>query len=149
MTQRIRDEQYHSLAELRYRIRLFLQASELSAKEVGVEPQQYQMLLAIRAMNGTTNGTKGCTIRALAERLLLKHHSTVELVDRLEARKLVSRSRDRKDRRHVFVALQPSGRRLLEKVVRRRLTDLRGDGRDFVRALDTLLNGSRHTSSAK
>jgi DNA-binding MarR family transcriptional regulator len=145
MTESIRDDQYRSLAELRHRIRLFLQSSDVSAREVGVEPQQYQMLLAIRAMDAE----EPCTIRALSERLLLKHHSAVELVDRLEANKLVTRSRGQQDRRLVLVHLQPKGRRLLEKIVRRRLADLRADGRKFVKALDSLLNDSQQTGQQK
>jgi DNA-binding MarR family transcriptional regulator len=145
MTERIRDDQYRSLAELRYVIRLFLQSSDVSAREVGVEPQQYQMLLAIRA----TDTEEQCTIRALSERLLLKHHSAVELVDRMEANGLVTRSRGLQDRRQVFVRLQPKGRRLLEKIVRRRLADLRSGGRRFVKALDSLLNNSRQNGNRK
>jgi len=145
MTEGIRDDQYRSLAELRHLIRLFLQSSDLSSREVGVEPQQYQMLLAIRAMDTEEQ----CTIRALSERLLLKHHSAVELVDRMELNKLVARSRGQQDRRQVFVRLQPKGRRLLEKIVRRRLADLRTDGRKFVKALDSLLNDSQQNGPRK
>ena len=144
MKKTIRDDRYRSLAELRFRIRLFLQQGDVAAREVGVEPQQYQLLLAIR---GLEPGTK-CTIRTLSERLLLKHHSTVELVDRLEANDLVIRSRGQEDRRQVFVHLQPKGEQLLEEIVRKRLKDLNAGGRAFVKALASLLDGDRNSSNA-
>jgi len=144
MKRSIRDDKYQSLAELRFRIRVFLQRSDVAAQEVGVEPQQFQLLLAIR---GLEPGTK-CTIRTLSERLLLKHHSTVELVDRLEANNLVARSRDRDDRRQVFVHLQPKGDQLLEEIVRKRLDDLSSNGRAFVKALSSLLDRDRNNRNA-
>jgi DNA-binding MarR family transcriptional regulator len=143
MAKGISNETYRSLAELRYHIRVFLQISDVAAREVGIEPQQYQVLLAIR---GLDPGEKS-TIRALSERLLLKHHSTVELVDRLEAKGLVVRSRDREDRRQVCVNLRPKGERLLEKVVRKRLGELRTDGRELVKVLQALLDGNGRLKS--
>jgi DNA-binding MarR family transcriptional regulator len=138
MNNNIRDDQYLALADLRYRIRLFLQSSDTSAQQQGIEPQQYQMMLAIRAIDAPEH----CTIRTLADRLLLKHHSVVELVDRMEAKQLVSRTRSQQDRREVFVQLRPKGQRLLEKIVRQRLVDLRSNGRAFVKALNAVLNSA-------
>jgi DNA-binding MarR family transcriptional regulator len=131
----LHDDQYRNLAELRHQIRLFLQRSDQTAQEVGVEPQQYQLLLAIRGMDPGQQ----CTIRALSERLLLRHHSTVELIDRLEANGLVCRSRDKEDRRQVFVTLQLKGEKLLGQIVHKRIDDLRTGGRNFVQALNSLL----------
>ncbi len=76
--------EYRALAELRYRIRHFLREGDAKARAVGLEPQQYLMLLAIR---GLPEGSEA-TIQTLAERLALKHHSVVELVDRLETTRL-------------------------------------------------------------
>jgi DNA-binding MarR family transcriptional regulator len=149
MRDSIRDEQYRDLAELRHQIRLFLQRSDLTAREIGLEPQQYQLLLCIRGMSPE----RPRTIRAISERLLLKHHSTVELVDRMEANHLVSRSRDQEDRRQVFVRLEPKGERLLAQVVRKRVDDLQAGGRKFVKALTSLLDkngkGAARRSSRK
>jgi DNA-binding MarR family transcriptional regulator len=144
MKEHVREDQYRSLAELRYRIRLFQQQSERAARQMGVEPQQYQLLLAIRGLEPEAK----CTIRALSERLLLKHHSTVELVDRMEAKDLVIRMRDRDDRRQVLVRLQPRGEQVLEKIVRKRVEDLRRDGRAFVKALKSLLDREKNSENA-
>jgi DNA-binding MarR family transcriptional regulator len=144
MKRSIRDDQYQSLAELRFRIRLFLQRSDAAAREAGVEPQQYQLLLAIRGLEPEAK----CTIRALSERLLLRHHSTVELVDRLEMNNLVARSRDQEDRRQVFVQLQPKGQQVLERIVRKRLEDLSSNGRALVRAVTSLLDKDRSNGKA-
>ena len=79
------------------------------------------MLLAIR---GLPEGSEA-TIQTLAERLALKHHSAVELIDRLETHGYVRRTRSRDDRRRVFVSLLPRGERLLEQVARNRISELR------------------------
>jgi DNA-binding MarR family transcriptional regulator len=83
------------------------------------------------------------TIRPLAERLSLRHHSTVELIDRMEARGYVRRTRDREDRRQVLVSLQPRGEKLLEQVVEQRIIELRSNGRALVEAIDALLERKR------
>ena len=93
MLTKIATADYRALAELRYRIRHFLCESDASARQLGLEPQQYLLLLAVR---GLPEGTQA-TIRTLAERLALKHNSTVELINRLEKRGYVRRSRSRDD----------------------------------------------------
>jgi DNA-binding MarR family transcriptional regulator len=93
------------------------------------------LLLAVR---GLPEGTKA-TIQVLAERLMLKHNSTVELIDRLEMHGYVRRSHSREDRRCVLVELLPRGKQLVERVARERLTELRAGGEALSDALDTLL----------
>lgn len=127
--------EYRALAELRYRIRHFLREGDAKARAVGLEPQQYLMLLAIR---GLPEGSEA-TIQRLAERLALKHHSVVELVDRLETHGYVRRTRSRDDRRRVFVSLLPRGDRLLEQVARNRISELRTSGEALVGAIEALL----------
>jgi DNA-binding MarR family transcriptional regulator len=135
--------EYRALAELRYRIRHFLREGDAKARAVGLEPQQYLMLLAIR---GLPEGSE-TTIQTLAERLALKHHSTVELVDRLETRGYVRRTRSRDDRRRVFVSLLPRGERLLEQVARNRISELRSTGEALVGAIEALLDRGQHTGN--
>jgi DNA-binding MarR family transcriptional regulator len=138
--------EYRALAELRYRIRHFLREGDAKARAVGLEPQQYLMLLAIR---GLPEGSEA-TIQTLAERLALKHHSAVELVDRLETHGYVRRTRRRDDRRRVFVSLLPRGERLLEQVARNRISELRTTGEALVSAIEALLErGQRNGSSRK
>src|SRR5207237_549799 len=78
------------------------------------------------------------TIRTLADRLALKHHSAVELIDRLEAHGYVRRSRSRDDRRRVLVTLLPRGEKLLEQVARDRIGELRASGAALVKAISAL-----------
>jgi DNA-binding MarR family transcriptional regulator len=105
-------EEYRSLAEFRYQIRRFLGFSEEQVRAAGMEPQQHQLLLAVKGLpDGVT-----ATIGELAERLQLKHHSTVELVNRLEKLGYVARAASREDRRQVIVHLTHSGANILRKL---------------------------------
>jgi DNA-binding MarR family transcriptional regulator len=145
MATEITTAEYRALAELRYRIRHFLREGDSVARAAGLEPQQYLLLLAIR---GLPEGEEA-TVRTLAERLALKHHSVVELIDRLEAHGYVVRSRNREDRRRVLVSLLPRGERLLEQVARYRISELRSSGHQLVRAIEELLEHTRGAQRAK
>lgn len=150
MVRDITPAEYRALAELRYLIRHFLREGDAKARAVGLEPQQYLMLLAIR---GLPSGREA-TIQTLAERLALKHHSAVELIDRLETHGYVRRTRSRNDRRRVFVSLLPRGERYLERVARNRISELRTSGKTLVGAIEALLqrrqrNGSSENKSYK
>lgn len=135
MAAEITTEEYQALAELRYRIRHFLSEGDTVARATGLEPQQYLLLLTIR---GLPEGQEP-TIRTLADRLALKHHSAVELIDRLELHGYVRRNRVRDDRRRVLVSLLPRGERILEQVARHRIDELRSTGHELVRTIDQLL----------
>ncbi len=145
MTAEITTDEYRALAELRYRIRHFLREGDAVAQAAGLEPQQYLLLLAIRGLPAGAEAT----IQTLAERLVLKHHSTVELIDRLETHGYVRRSRGRDDRRRVMVSLLPRGERLLEQVARHRIGELRSNGHALVRAIDQLLQKPPQSNSRK
>ena len=135
MAEKITSAEYRALAELRYRIRMFLREGDATALAEGLEPQQYQMLLAIRGLEETELATVG----TLAERLAIKHHSAVELVDRLERRGFVKRLREKEDRRQVRVLLLLRGEKALAGVVRERISELRASGSALVGAIQTLL----------
>jgi DNA-binding MarR family transcriptional regulator len=137
--------EYQALAELRYRIRKFAGEGDEAARAAGLEPQQYLLLLALR---GLPEGVEA-TIRTLAERLALKHHSAVELIDRLETHGYVRRSRSRDDRRRVLVALLPRGEKLLEQVARDRIGELRASGAALVNAISALLENGRPSPDRK
>ena len=145
MRRSVSDSEYAALAEFRRRIREFLRGSDGAAESKGLEPQQYQMLLAIR---GLPHGTIA-TIRELANRLLLRHHSAVGLIDRLEAHGYVRRNRGGRDQRQVCVTLLPKGRRALERVVNERLHELRGSGHALVAALTSILQQNRAVSRSQ
>lgn len=135
----ISDTEYQALAELRYRIRHFVQKGDAAAQRARLEPQQYLMLLAIR---GLPKGAVA-TIRTLAERMALKHHSAVELIDRLESHQLVRRSRSEGDKREVCVTLLPRGSKLLERVARERLSELKSSGMALADAITALVQRNR------
>lgn len=129
---------YRALAGLRYLIRGFLSEADAAARRVGLEPQQYQLMLAVR---GLPEGREA-SVQALAERLALKHNSTVELIDRMERHGYVYRSRKVDDRRCVLVSLLPAGERLLEDIAKQRISELRVGGPALVRAVNVLLKRS-------
>jgi DNA-binding MarR family transcriptional regulator len=139
MAKEITTAEYRALAELRYRIRKFVRDGDIVARSAGLEPQQYLLLLAIRGMPEGEDPT----IRSLAERLALKHQSTVELIDRLESHGYVRRARSRDDRRRVLVSLLPRGEQLLEEVAQQRISELRSSGTAFVNAISALLESKR------
>jgi DNA-binding MarR family transcriptional regulator len=101
--------EYQSLAEIRHRIRLHLHAGELAARSLGLEPQQHQVLLAIK---GLPVGVRP-RIGEIAERLRIQHHSAVELINRLALAGYVRRYRESSDRREVFLTLTPKALRIL------------------------------------
>jgi DNA-binding MarR family transcriptional regulator len=142
MADKITEGEFAALAELRHRIRRFLQEGDAAARQAGLEPQQYLLLLAIRGLPAGQDAS----IRVLADRLSLRHHSTVELIDRMEARGYVKRMRGREDRRQVLISLQPRGEKLLEKVVEQRIIELRANGRELVQAIGALLEPRRRPS---
>ena len=103
---------YRAMAEFRYQIRKFLRFSEHAAREGGMEPQHYQLMLAIKGLPDNLRPRIG----DIAERLQIQHHSTVELVDRLSRRGLVRRKRSDKDRREVLLELTSRGERELQEM---------------------------------
>jgi len=102
---------------------------------VGLEPQQHQLLLAIKGMEPTIRPTVG----ELAARLQTRHHSVVELIDRLEVRQLVARRRSERDRRQVWIDLTPEGERILEALSEEHRAELETAGPALVDALRALL----------
>jgi DNA-binding MarR family transcriptional regulator len=131
MNRKMSTSEYQALAEFRFLIRRYVNNSEKAARSVGLEPQQYQALLALR---GLPAGQRP-TIRTLAERLQILHHSAVELVDRMQRRGLFRRERFKGDRRHVLVYVTPRGEKLLSRLVRHRLAELRVTGPALASAL--------------
>lgn len=138
---RLSPTEYRALAEFRFQLRRFLHFSEQAAREEGLEPQQHQMLLAIRGLENAECPTIG----ALAEHLYLKHHSAVGLVDRLEHGQLVRRIRGDEDRRQVRVQLTALGEEKLHRLASIHRAELRTSGPDLVDALRTVLE-ARHES---
>jgi DNA-binding MarR family transcriptional regulator len=127
---------YQALAEFRYQIRRLLHFSEQAAREAGLEPQQHQLLLALKGLPER----RKATISELAERLQIQHHSTVELIDRMVERDLIQRSRDDEDQRRVFIKLTPQGEEVLRKLSLLHHTELQATGPTLVQALNRLID---------
>ena len=127
--------EYQTLAEFRYQLRRFLRFSEQAARAAGLEPQQHQLLLALK---GLPEGSKA-TISVLAERLQIAHHSTVELIDRLVERGYIQRCRDEADQRRVLVSLTPQGEEVLQNLSLAHRAELRSTGPALVQELTLLL----------
>jgi DNA-binding MarR family transcriptional regulator len=124
-------EDYRALARFRYLIRSFLKASEHLADERGLTPQQYQAMVALAGRDPEDLPTVGY----LAERLMIKHHSAVGLVDRLEAQGLVRRESNPGDRRQVLLRITDHGVNLLDELASSHRRELRSLAPHLVRAL--------------
>jgi DNA-binding MarR family transcriptional regulator len=131
--------EYRALAEFRYEIRRFLHFSEQAARAARIEPQQYQLLIALKGMPADAEPT----VKELAERLQIQHHSAVELLDRSATRGLVRRTRAAGDRRQVLVHLLPKGERLLRELALHHRDALTQAAPALVRALEMLLAAGR------
>jgi DNA-binding MarR family transcriptional regulator len=127
---------FQAMAELRYQIRRFLRFSETAARQAGLEPQQHQLLLAVRGLPDKLKPTVG----VLAERMQLQHHSTVELIDRLVDRGFLCRLRATDDRRQVLVKLTHDGEEFLKTLSLHHLQELQSAGPKFVKILQSLLD---------
>lgn len=136
---------YRALAEFRWKLRKFLAFSENAAREVGLEPRQHQLLLALRGLPTDVEPT----VQALAERLVLRHNTVVELVDRLEAAGLVRRERDTTDRRRVRVALTVRSEQLLYRLTDSHLDELRMLAPELVGVLNGVLRATRRLKESQ
>jgi DNA-binding MarR family transcriptional regulator len=135
---------YQALAEFRYQIRRFLHFSEQVIKHAGLERGQYQLLLAIKGMPAGVRPR----IRELANRMQIRHHSAVELANRLEAGGFIRRIRAEDDRREVLLALTPKGVKVLGELALHHLDELRSAGPELVAALRRIMNEGNETAPA-
>jgi DNA-binding MarR family transcriptional regulator len=127
-------ERLRSLAEFRYQMRKFLSFSEMASERVGIGAQQYQLMQVIAAM---PEGQKA-SITYLAERMILRHNSTVELVDRAERTGLVRREHDEMDLRRSLVRLTKEGETVLWRLVSEHLGELAPRAESLIEALRIL-----------
>jgi len=109
-----------NLAEFRFQMRKFLSFSEMASERCGIPAQQYQLIQVIAALPRDQQAS----ITYLAERMVLRHNSTVELVDRAERAGLVRRESDPKDLRRSLVQLTPHGQEVLQRLVAEHLSEL-------------------------
>jgi DNA-binding MarR family transcriptional regulator len=131
----LKKKDYESLSAFRYALRRFLRFSEDAAENVGLTPHQHQALLAIKGFPGREYVTNG----ELAERLQIRHHSAVGLVNRLESQGLIRREQSGTDRREVFVTLTNRGTKLLEQLTAVHSAELRQIAPQLTSILEGLL----------
>jgi len=125
-------EDYERLAHFRYALRVFSRQTELAARDVGLTPQQYFLLLAIKGFPGRETAN----ITELAERLQIRHNAVIGLVNRAVERGLVEREQDphSDDRRVVRVHLTAHGAKALAALA----AGLRAERHDVLLALQSL-----------
>jgi len=132
------------LAEFRYQLRRFVSFSEAASEAAGISAQQYQLLQVLATMPPW----KESSISHIAERMVVRHNSAVELVGRAEKAGLVHRIADKNDHRRSLVEITPRGNELLEELVPIHLAEVRtGDG-ELLRSLQRLV-GTKTTTSKR
>jgi DNA-binding MarR family transcriptional regulator len=130
--------QFIALADFRHQVRTFLHFSEQAARASGLEPQQHQLLLALKGSREPDT-----TVGALAERLQIRHNSAVELIDRMVDHGWIRRASSPEDRRRVVIRLTRSGNAVLAALSAVHLRELRQAGPALVHALEALLPAAR------
>jgi DNA-binding MarR family transcriptional regulator len=130
--------EFQALAEFRYQIRRFLRFSEDQARISGIEPQQHQLLLAIKGLPDDVKPTIG----ELASRMLIRHHSAVELVNRLAEHGAVKRVPGEEDHREVLLRLTSKGEALLHNLSVAHHDELLNGGPELMKTLRKVLDGA-------
>jgi DNA-binding MarR family transcriptional regulator len=132
----LRAADYRALADFRHQIRSFLHFSENAARAAGIQPQQHQLMLAVKGMDPAVVPTVG----HIAERLHLRHHSVVELADRLSELGLIRKRRAEDDRRCVLLEITRRGEALLRKLSIIHRAELQSLHAALISSLDGLIH---------
>jgi DNA-binding MarR family transcriptional regulator len=119
------------LAEFRFQLRQFLAFSEISSERHGIQAQQYQLLQVIAA----APPAQPASVSYLADRMVLRHNSTVELVDRAERAGLVRRHTDERDLRRSLIKITPAGEHLLRAMVAEHIQEIERLGDRIIASL--------------
>ncbi len=138
------DSLLKTLAEIRYELRRFLLFSEAAALEAGLQPQQHQLLLQVAGADVNMQ----VTIAYAAERLGLKHNSTVELVDRSEREGLLERTIDPDDKRRAILCVTRKGKLVLGKLAGNHAKELNELAPRLTRALQQISVNARKSTIA-
>lgn len=129
---------YQALAQFRYQLRVFLAFSETAAERQGLTPRQHQALLGIKGFVDSVPATVGDVARFL----LVRHHSAVELINRMAKRGLIKRAADPVDARRVLLKLTAKGEQKLKAISRMNLEELRRAASPAMMRLFKVSNGS-------
>jgi len=127
--------EYENLAEFRYQLARFLRRRKDVARAEGLQPQQYELLLALAGLAKH----KEPTIKEVTAQLRLEHHTVVELADRLGKRKLLVRRPSPSDKRVVLLQLTGAGRAVLGRIVKYSFSQLRDEAPALIQSLRRIL----------
>jgi DNA-binding MarR family transcriptional regulator len=136
----LRPVDYEALAQFRYQLRKFLSFSEAAAQKAGLTPQQHQALLAVKGFSGT----EPVSVGDLAQFLLIRHHTAVELVDRMTKIGLLSRMADDEDSRRVLVNLTRKGEQRLRTLSKIHFEELGSASPALARILQSFRRSRSH-----
>ncbi|MFC6647252.1 MarR family winged helix-turn-helix transcriptional regulator [Granulicella cerasi] len=128
-------EYLNDLASFRYTLRKFLAFSEVASERAGIQAQQYQLMQVIASIPPEQH----TSISYLSERMVLRHNSTVELVDRAERAGLVERRNDARDLRRSLVVLTPKGSQILRTLVKEHTEELKRYGSELLNSLQHVM----------
>ena len=142
---RLSRDDFQRLAEFRFQLRRFLNFSNATAEEAGLRPQQYQLLQCVSGMPAELDPT----IAHVAGRMLLKHNSAVELVDRTIEQGLLRRVPDPIDHRRILLRVTPQGERVLASLAAYHLEELDHAGPELIRALRRVLTAKPGAASRR
>jgi DNA-binding MarR family transcriptional regulator len=135
MSPSLTQQDYYSLASLRYALRKFLRFSkDLASVRAKLTPEQYEALLALKAFSGDN----GLTVGQLSERVQVKHHTAVSLTDKLAARRLLTKHRGGPDRRYVYVKLTTAGTKAVAALAAAHRRELRKHAAEMIKSLNDL-----------
>ncbi len=135
--------QFRQLSEMRYQLLKFLHFSQDAAERAAIRPQQHQLLLAIHGIPANEEPS----IANVARRMLLKHNSAVELVDRTIELGFLRRTHDPTDHRRILLRLTPEGERLLRSLTEHHLNELQEAGPRLIEALRRVI-GAKSANGA-
>lgn len=124
--------EYQELAEFRYRLRKFLRFSEQAAIEVGITPGQHQLLLTIAG----SPERQWATPKEIAQRLMVRHHSALGLIQRCEKLGLVRRFDHPTDKRSVGIELTDKGLEILDQLTMRHQAELKRLGLSYTNFME-------------
>lgn len=130
----LQGEDYDALGAFRYAMRKFLRFSKEALAAAKLTTEQYEALLALK----TRSNSNGITVGELSERLQVKHHTAVSLLDKLVARRLVVRRRAREDRRQVHIKLTSRGGSVLTSMAALHRREIRHRSSEMIEALRRL-----------
>jgi DNA-binding MarR family transcriptional regulator len=136
---------FEVLAAFRYKLRQFLAFSEKASGALGLTQQQYQALLAMRAHPGP----EPLTITDLAAQMLIKHHSAVGMVNRLEQQGVVRRESSSADRRKVAIRFTDQGTRLFARLAAAHIAELRRIGPELERFFGYMARGAGRAANGR